>query len=809
MILWGVEQLSILYERGLTDMRVKAFNRMLSVVTAITMMITAAGIIPDRVQAENPIIQTAYTADPSPLIIGDTLYVFTTRDELKETAYDDWSYMNEWRCYSTKDMINFTDLGQIAHAQTFDKENKSRENYRAWAQQVVMRPVKEDGKWVNKYFLYAPFSGTKIDVAVADNPWGPYVDATPGKFLIDGGWGGGNIDPTVYIDDHGHPEDIENYDAYMYWGNPYLRYCKLTDDMLDVDPDTDGDGQLSDEENAIDPRFNRDDNKILGEVRPGLHSFNTLGDEGYESFGIPTQGKDTVDNDKNKYPAEPASVIEEKYQKKRSAFEEGPWLYKHDDGKEGTDDYFLVFVGGRIPGETIEYSTAPSPLGPWTYRGLIMNREHGLSCLHPGIAEFKGHNYLFFLNDVLVGGDGSNRSVCVKEFNYDDDNLIVKQTGDGVAALMQWGDYAEAGKRPVKGQSFFSVEPVGKLNPYELNQAETICWESNLDGAEGGFNGTGRGVKTKAKEQYTEIDKVTGIEAYWQSAARNGVVVCDIDNDDYIKVREVDFGSEGPISFAASIACGAGTPIETPVKDYNGTEMPLTDKNGMERFNPEADTAGGTLEIWLDYEDDNAKKMIGTIEVSDTGGTNVYKDYKIDITEKVTGTHDMYFIFRGEDGAKLFNFDTWQFTGKEVPSPAPSQTAGNTSANSAQTAGNASAQPSAAPQTTPQLTDAAKQSDNNAAELKAPKIKKIKGKNKRINITLSKVKGAKGYMVYISNGKKGAYKLVLKLKSSKLTGVIKKLKRNKTYYVRARAYAVSEGKNIYSKFSGIKKVKIK
>lgn len=82
-----------------------------------------------------------YTADPSPLVVGDTMYVYTTRDERRETASTEWSLMNEWRCFSTKDMVNWTDHGQIAHAETFDGD----ENWRAWAQHVVTKPVVENG----------------------------------------------------------------------------------------------------------------------------------------------------------------------------------------------------------------------------------------------------------------------------------------------------------------------------------------------------------------------------------------------------------------------------------------------------------------------------------------------------------------------------------------------------------------------------------------------------------------------------------------------------------------------------------------
>ncbi len=226
----------------------KHIKSILAACMSFTLMCGSIYIPQVSVKAENPIVQTIYTADPSPLVVGDTIYVYTTRDERRDSKTDDWSLMNEWRCFSSKDMVNWTDHGQIAHAETFDGTG----NWRAWAQHVVkLKTQVEGGRWEDRYYLVAPFNGTKIDVAVSENPWGPFVDATPGKYLIDGGWGGGNIDPAVYIEDHGNPDDVENYDIYLYWGNPYLRYCKLTNDLLDVDPDTDGDGVLSEEENAL------------------------------------------------------------------------------------------------------------------------------------------------------------------------------------------------------------------------------------------------------------------------------------------------------------------------------------------------------------------------------------------------------------------------------------------------------------------------------------------------------------------------------------------------------------------------------
>ena len=170
-----------------------------------------------EVKADNPIIQNEYTADPSPIVVGDTLYLITSHDADK--LVNGFYTMNDWRCYSTKDMVNWTSHGSIMNFRDFTWTD--RKDPRAWAPQAIER----DGK----FYLYVPIrkkdGAPCIAVAVADNPAGPYKDAI-GKPLIDNGsWD--NIDPTVYIDDDGQ--------AYLYWGNPNLYYVKLNKDMISYD----------------------------------------------------------------------------------------------------------------------------------------------------------------------------------------------------------------------------------------------------------------------------------------------------------------------------------------------------------------------------------------------------------------------------------------------------------------------------------------------------------------------------------------------------------------------------------------------
>lgn len=156
--------------------------------------------------ADNPIVQTVYTADPAPLVHDGRLYVYTSHDEDGSTYFT----MKDWRVFSTTDMANWTDHGSPMGLATFAWAEAD-----AWAGQVVER----DGR----FFFYVPVKqrggGMAIGVGVSDSPTGPFRDAI-GRPLV----GNGEIDPTVMIDDDGQ--------AYLYWGNPNLWYVKLNRDMV-------------------------------------------------------------------------------------------------------------------------------------------------------------------------------------------------------------------------------------------------------------------------------------------------------------------------------------------------------------------------------------------------------------------------------------------------------------------------------------------------------------------------------------------------------------------------------------------------
>ena len=171
-------------------------------------------------QVNMPLFQTKYTADPSPLVVGDTLFLYTSHDASPEDIPDENEkgsagfFMYDWLLWSTTDMVNWTEHSAVASLKDFPW--RSRENG-AWAIQTVERN--------GKYYLYAPLHGHGIGVLEADSPYGPFKDPL-GKPLV---WDQSNwfdIDPSVFTDDDGQ--------AYMYWGNPHTFWAKLGNDMTSL-----------------------------------------------------------------------------------------------------------------------------------------------------------------------------------------------------------------------------------------------------------------------------------------------------------------------------------------------------------------------------------------------------------------------------------------------------------------------------------------------------------------------------------------------------------------------------------------------
>ena len=172
--------------------------------------------------AQNPIIQTMYTADPAPVVFGDTLFLYVGHDE--DDAPAKGYLMREYRLFTTTDMVNWTD-----HGAPLKTSRISWSTNDASAAQLIERN--------GKYYWYFSTGdknsqGVSVGVAVSDSPYGPFRDAL-GKALISNqmtkyspnSWD--DLDPTVFIDDDGQ--------AYLFWGNDACYWVKLKKDMISLD----------------------------------------------------------------------------------------------------------------------------------------------------------------------------------------------------------------------------------------------------------------------------------------------------------------------------------------------------------------------------------------------------------------------------------------------------------------------------------------------------------------------------------------------------------------------------------------------
>lgn len=263
-------------------------------------------------------------------------------------------------------------------------------------------------------------------------------------------------------------------------------------------------------------------------------------------------------------------------------YTEGPWIFHQRKATKADmkamksqkmknsawGKYFMIYAAGGVP-ECIAYSESDNPQGPWNYVGEVMAQDNFTKSFtnHSGIVEFKGHNYFFYHTGWLPNGGGFARSVSVEEFKWNADGRLplIKPTVEG-------------------------VEPIGTFNPFQKNEAETMAFS--------------QGIKT-------EWNKNQGV-----------VFVSDIHNEDWQKIREVDFTT-------------------------SPTSIEVTAASALQ---------GGKIEVHLDSL---KGQLLTTVDIKPTGGWEEWKTTTASIKEKVEGKHDVYFRYKGLKGCKLFNFDSW------------------------------------------------------------------------------------------------------------------------------------------------------
>ena len=93
----------------------------------------------------------------------------------------------------------------------------------------------------------------------------------------------------------------------------------------------------------------------------------------------------------------------------KKGYGEAPFLHEHNGV------YYFTFSTGW-PGQIV-YATGDSPLGPFTYRGVVIDYLK-ISTNHQAIIEHKGKTYVFYHDQLLPGGGSMRRSITYTPLKY-------------------------------------------------------------------------------------------------------------------------------------------------------------------------------------------------------------------------------------------------------------------------------------------------------------------------------------------------------------------------------------------------------
>lgn len=338
-----------------------------------------------------------YGGDPSILVDGDTVYCYVGHD----TSTGEYYTMPDWRCYSSKDMENWTYEGEILKA---DRSNITwaQDDVSAWAGQVAKG---SNGKY---YFYYcceeAGRPGKSIGVAVSDTSTGPFKDI--GKPLVSdtqtpsGPHTWEDIDPTIWIETD--EQGVEH--RYLGWGNNRFFVCELNEDMISI-KDQDGNAD------NLSVGYGKGNDIVIGKMN------------GIEVY-----------NDKDKFEGH--------------SFTEAPYYYRQqDENGNYYGPYYMFFACDWR--EQMAYATTDDIMSnDWKFGGVIMEPSATGNTNHMAVFDFKGETYFVYHDGSMPHGSGFRRVACVEKIDINADGSIdpIKKTAIGltgtVSKIADWnGNY--------------------------------------------------------------------------------------------------------------------------------------------------------------------------------------------------------------------------------------------------------------------------------------------------------------------------------------------------------------------------------
>lgn len=156
-------------------------------------------------------------------------------------------------------------------------------------------------------------------------------------------------------------------------------------------------------------------------------------------------------------------------------FKEGPFAFERN-GK-----YYLTFPWVQDKTETLAYAMGDSPMGPFEFKGLIMEQSPtGCWTNHHSLVEYKGQWYLFYHHNDYSPEFDKNRSARIDSLSFNPDGTIrqVIPTLRGVGVTdarkeIQIDRYSSISK---KGASIDFLNQADKFEGWKLVLGGTDAW---------------------------------------------------------------------------------------------------------------------------------------------------------------------------------------------------------------------------------------------------------------------------------------------------------------------------------------------
>lgn len=438
----------------------------------------------------NPISANVFCADPTALEYNGRLYVYGTNDHQQfmvqgKTGKNDYGQIKSIVVFSTDDMVNWTFHGTIDTEKVCSGWVPSGWPIKgygvSWAPSVTWRTHKRSKK--DEFFLYFCNNVHGIGVLKAASPIGPWSSPLE-ELMIHSETPGAKpssaiFDPGVTIDDNG-----------VGW---------LAIGGLDPVAEEGGTG--------FDPK-----NARIYKLNYSMSSVN----------GLPAKIPAPYH-----FEANELNIIGGKYVYTYCT----NWSNRSETASEWNAYKAAKGITGSAPDPCqMCYMVSDDPTNPdsWEYKGVYgPHPQHGTTNNHTHLHKFQGNYYFIFHNaalqekmkaaGVIDGSTAIYRSICVNKATVDESTATISRAST----------------------SLTGVSAIKNLNPYELQQAETMA---SCGGVE--------------YEDFTNIKNNTKVSTLGNDASENMQVKMKVGS--WINVRNADFGTNGAAKFTLC-AKGEGT----------------------------------------------------------------------------------------------------------------------------------------------------------------------------------------------------------------------------------------------------------